>query len=51
MLERIVAIPPDMEVERDAITATLKDGFLTISLPRKQQALVATRMIPIEVVE
>jgi len=49
--ERNFVLPPDTEVERDAITATLKDGFLTITLPRKPKAPVSTRMIPIEVVE
>src|SRR6476620_5768878 len=29
--ERSFTLPPDMEIERDAITATLKEGFLTIT--------------------
>jgi HSP20 family protein len=49
--ERTFSLPHDMEVERDNITATLKDGFLTITLPRRQPALTQTRSIPIEVVE
>ncbi|MDX1934163.1 MAG: Hsp20/alpha crystallin family protein [Capsulimonadales bacterium] len=48
--ERSFAIPPDMEPDRDAIQATLKDGFLTIVLPRREPAPAATRQIPIEVI-
>jgi HSP20 family molecular chaperone IbpA len=40
-----------MDIERDGITATLKDGFLTITLPRRQRTPAQTRTIPIEVVE
>jgi HSP20 family protein len=49
--ERSFTLPPEMEIERDGITATLKEGFLTITLPRKPKAAVPSRMIPIEVVE
>jgi HSP20 family protein len=37
--ERTFTIPHDVDIERDAITATLKDGFLTITLPRRQPTL------------
>ena len=43
-------IPTEMEVDRDGITATLKDGFLTIALPQRQPVAVESRSIPIEVV-
>jgi HSP20 family protein len=46
--ERTFTIPADFETERDEIGATLKDGFLTVTLPRRAQALT-TRSIPIEV--
>jgi HSP20 family protein len=49
--ERTFTIPHDVDIERDAITATLKDGFLTITLPRRQPTLTPTRTIPIEVIE
>jgi HSP20 family protein len=49
--ERTFSIPSDMDIERDGITATLKDGFLTITLPRRQRTPAQTRTIPIEVVE
>lgn len=49
--ERTFAVPADLEIERDAIGATLKDGFLTITLPRKIRPSLPTRSIPIEVVE
>ena len=46
--ERTFTVPGDFETERDAISATLKDGFLTITLPRRKHAHVP-RPIPIEV--
>jgi Molecular chaperone (small heat shock protein) len=46
--ERTFGIPPDYLIERDQITATLRDGFLTITLPRREQTVVS-RTIPIEV--
>jgi HSP20 family molecular chaperone IbpA len=49
--ERVFLIPSEMEIDRDAISATLKDGFLTITLPRKERTPAVTRMIPIEVGE
>lgn len=49
--ERTFALPPEMEIERDAITATLKDGFLTVTVPRSEPQPTATRNIPIAVGE
>lgn len=43
--ERTFEIPDDFRVEREGITATLKNGFLTIRLPERKR--VATRSIPI----
>lgn len=47
--ERTFPIPPEMYVERDAIAATLKDGFLTITLPRRAPEPIPSRNIPISV--
>lgn len=47
--ERVFMIPSEMEIDRDGITATLKDGFLTIALPQRQPTVVESRSIPIEV--
>ena len=48
--ERVFLLPPNFDVDRDNITATLRDGFLTISLPRRApQPAAASRNIPIEV--
>ena len=47
--ERVFPMPSDMEIDRDAITATLKDGFLTITLPRKERHHIL-HIIPIEIV-
>ena len=46
--ERGFAIPAEFEVDRDNISATLREGFLIITLPRRERVLV-TRNIPIEV--
>ena len=45
--ERTFPIPAHMDVERDGITATLRDGFLTITLPRRAAHVMETRHIPI----
>lgn len=36
--ERVVSLPPNAEVERDAVRASYRDGFLTITLPKQQQS-------------
>jgi HSP20 family protein len=47
--ERTFHLPPEMLIDRDAITATLKDGFLTITLPRRERQNLAARTIPIAI--
>lgn len=49
--ERTFHLPSELEIDRDAIAATLKDGFLTITLPRRERAALVTRNIPIAVEE
>lgn len=49
--ERTFAIPTDSDIDRDRISATLKDGFLAITLPRRPKQVLPTRTIPIEVIE
>lgn len=49
--ERTFHIPVETDVDRDAIAATLKDGFLTIILPRRARPTPRTRNIPIAVEE
>ena len=46
--ERTFPLPPDLDVDRDAIAATLKEGFLTITLPRRARQPLVSRSIPIE---
>lgn len=46
--ERTFELPDDFKVDRDEITATLKNGFLTIYLPERRQPVQPTRTIPIE---
>ncbi len=45
--ERTFHLPAEGDIDRDAITATLRDGFLTITLPRRPEVRV-TRNIPIQ---
>jgi HSP20 family protein len=33
--ERVVALPPGAEVERDGVDASYRDGFLVITLPKR----------------
>jgi HSP20 family protein len=47
--ERSFLIPAEFDIDRDAISATLREGFLTITLPRRERAPVVTRNIPIAV--
>lgn len=44
--ERVVALPADVPVDRDNLSATYKDGFLKVVLPKLQQA--GSRKIEIE---
>ncbi|GIV20025.1 MAG: molecular chaperone [Armatimonadota bacterium] len=46
--ERHVTLPPDIPIERDNITATYRNGVLTVRLPKRvQEETPATRRIPI----
>lgn len=33
--ERVVALPPNAEIDRDLVEATYRDGFLLITLPKR----------------
>ncbi|MCS6829333.1 MAG: Hsp20/alpha crystallin family protein [Armatimonadota bacterium] len=46
--ERHVALPPDIPIDRDNISATYRNGVLTVRLPKRvQEEIPATRRIPI----
>lgn len=49
--ERAVVLPTTVQVERDAITATYRDGFLIVALPKRVVAEIESKMrvIPINV--
>jgi HSP20 family protein len=47
--ERTFVLPEGFEADRDLITATLKTGFLTISLPRRERCPAPPRSIKVEV--
>ena len=33
--ERVLALPPGAEVDRDGVAATFRDGFLLVTLPKR----------------
>jgi HSP20 family protein len=45
--ERIFELPEEVIIDRDAITATLKNGFLTILMPPRATESGAVQKIPI----
>ncbi len=46
--ERHIALPPDIPIDRDNISATYRNGVLTVRLPKRvQEETSATRRIPI----
>jgi len=42
--ERIVALPVEVSIDRDKLTATYKDGFLKVVLPKKQPRAISARI-------
>ncbi len=45
--ERTVALPPIGEIDREKLTATVKDGFFTVTLPRLAVDPAGPRSVPI----
>ena len=45
--ERILPLPPNAEVDRDGVQASYRDGFLTITLPKRAKASPTTTQIPV----
>ena len=45
--ERDVLLPPDVSVDRDKLSATYRDGFLVVTLPKTAE-VPTSRSIPIE---
>lgn len=46
--ERTFSLPAEQPIDREAITANLRDGFLTIVLPFRSKQEPQSRMIPIQ---
>ena len=46
--ERAVVLPASIALDRERLSATYKDGFLTVTLPKREPARVEPRMIPIQ---
>lgn len=42
--ERVVALPNDVALDRDGMTATYRDGFLKVLLPKRDNTSRATRI-------
>ncbi len=47
MFQREISLPASILFDRDKITATYKDGFLTVLMPKKHQCAVEKRTIAI----
>ena len=47
--ERTFVLPTEFAIDRERIAATLKNGFLTITLPRREPEEERTQNIPISV--
>ena len=45
--ERQVVLPGDIRIDRDAISASCKDGFLVVTLPKRTDRSTGSRTIPI----
>ncbi|MFM7320697.1 MAG: Hsp20/alpha crystallin family protein [Armatimonadota bacterium] len=45
--ERVFPLPEEADVDREGIVATLRNGFLTVKLPRRRNK-PAVRIIPVE---
>jgi HSP20 family protein len=45
--ERVLALPAGAELERDAVTATFREGFLIITLPKRSRREPARQQIPV----
>lgn len=42
--ERVVALPPDVPLDKEGMTAVYRDGFLKVVLPKRSQQPVAKRI-------
>ena len=49
--ERAVGLPSGLRLDRDAIKATYRDGFLLVTLPKRRVPETTTRVIPINTEE
>src|SRR5579872_5985010 len=45
--ERQIMLPPDVRVDREAISASCREGFLVVTLPKRRGKSSETRSIPI----
>jgi HSP20 family protein len=45
--ERVLTLPPGADVEREAVSATYKDGFLIVTLPKRVKSAPETTQIPV----
>lgn len=46
--ERVLSLPPGAEVERDAVNASYRDGFLVVALPKRARTTLETTQIPVQ---
>jgi len=45
--DRHIVLPGDARIDRDKITANYKEGFLVVTLPKREDQSTGTRTIPI----
>jgi HSP20 family protein len=45
--ERAIALPSDVDVDRDRISAVYRDGFLQVTIPKKPERQERRKIVPI----
>ncbi len=45
--ERVLALPPGADIEREGVEAAYRDGFLLITLPKRKRPGAQTTQIPV----
>lgn len=45
--ERQITLPPGTRINREAVTASYRDGILIVTLPRREEQATETRSIPV----
>jgi HSP20 family protein len=46
--ERVLPLPPNAQVDREQVTASYRDGFLIITLPKRKNTAARNTQIPVD---